>query len=251
MKNTVIAGWASAILALITMLIGHMGKHNLNWMSYHISTFAANAPNDTWITSSMLMSAVSLLCIGVLISKYQLLGTNYFTHLLPLLIGAAISGLIMLATFEETARTLKALKHMSFSAIRQQSFHDAGLMIFFYCSICLTIMAGFFCMIFRKGKEKILGIIITSLGPASFFLMTTSWPKFIGINGHSAGLKQRASLLCIWIAMALLLLLALKRIGTPITERASQTTTHSGPVWDDSADKATAGPGKNRPSEIK
>lgn len=63
-------------------------------------------------------------------------------------------------------------------------------------------------MIFQKGEEKLLGLIISSMGPASFFLMTTSWPKFIGINGQSAGLKQRASLLSLWIAMAVLLFLA-------------------------------------------
>jgi len=104
MKYTVIAGWISAILALITMLIGHMGKHDLNWMSNNISTFAANAPNDAWITSSMFISAFSLLCIGILISKYKILGSNYFIHLLPLLIGAAISGLIVLAIFEESTQ---------------------------------------------------------------------------------------------------------------------------------------------------
>ena len=208
MKYTAIAGLTSANLSLITMLIGHMGKHNLSWMSYQISSFAANAPNDSWITGSMLISCFSLLCIGVLISKYQILGVNYFIHLLPILIGAAISGLLVLATFEETARTLKALKALPFDEIRQQSFHDAGLMVFFYCSICLSIMAGFFCMICQKGKKKLLGLIISSMGPASFFLMTTSWPKLIGINGHSAGLKQRASLMSLWIAMALLLLLA-------------------------------------------
>lgn len=208
MKSTTIAGLILAILSLITMIIGHMGKHDLSWMSNQISTFAANAPNDAWITSSMILSCFSMLCIGVLISKYQILGSNYFIHLLPLIIGAAISGLMVLATFEETARTLKALKGLPFNEMRQQTFHDAGLMVFFYCSICLSIMAGFFCMIFRKGKEKLLGLIISSMGPASFFLMTTSWPKFIGINGHSAGLKQRASLLSLWIAMALLLFLA-------------------------------------------
>jgi hypothetical protein len=56
---------------------------------------------------------------------------------------------------------------------------------------------------FKNNKTE-----ITGMGPASFFLMTTSWPKLICIYAHSAGLKQRASLLSIWIAMALLLLLA-------------------------------------------
>jgi hypothetical protein len=209
MRNTVIAGWFFTILTLITMLIGHMGKHDLSWISNHISTFAANSPNDAWITASMIMSVAALLCISLLISRYQILGTNYLVHLIPILVGAVVSGLIVLATFEETAATIKELKSSNFNAIRQQSFHDAGLMIFFYCSICLTILAGFFCVIFRRRKsEKILGVIITCLGPISFLLMTSPWPKLLSMNGPSAGLKQRASLLCIWISMALLQSLA-------------------------------------------
>ena len=211
MKLTAIAGLISAILALVSMLIGHMGDHDLNWLSDHISTFAAHAPYDGWISCSMLMSSFSLLCIGVLISKHQILGSNHMVHLLPLLAGAAISGLVVLMVFEETARSLKALKGMPFDAIRQQSFHDAGLMVFFYCSLTLTVLAGFFRAMTQSGKKKIAGLAMMSLAPAAFFLMTTPWPRLIGLNNHYAGLKQRVSLLSIWLAMTFLLWLAWKQ----------------------------------------
>jgi hypothetical protein len=46
------------------------------------------------------VSAAALICISVLISRYQILGTNYLVHLIPLLVGAVVYGLIALATFE-------------------------------------------------------------------------------------------------------------------------------------------------------
>jgi hypothetical protein len=210
MKYTAIAGLISAFTALVAMVIGHLGNHELSWVASHISTFAADAPNDAWITAAMLMSAFSLVCIGVLISRYQILGSSFIVHLLPLMIGAAVSGLILLAAFEETAKSITELKGLRFGFIRQQSFHDAGLMVFFYSSISITMMAGFILAVFRSGGEKILGLILACMGPVSFLLMTTSWPEIIGIAQRSAGLKQRVSFFCIWIAMVMLLLLALK-----------------------------------------
>lgn len=130
MKKTVIAGWTAAISALITMFIGHWGARDLSWISNQISTYAAQSPNDAWITASMLISAAALVCISLLISKHQILGANGLVHVIPVLIGAVIAGLILLAFFEETARTIKMLKSATFEAIRQQSFHDAGLMVF-------------------------------------------------------------------------------------------------------------------------
>ncbi len=209
MKSTVIAGWVLSLFALLTMFIGHLGKHDFNWISNQISTFAAKGPHDTCITISMFLSASALVCISILISKYQMLGKNYFVYFIPITIGAVISGLIVLALFEETAQTIKALKNSTFIEIRQQSFHDAGLMVFFYCSVCLAVLSGILCTVFRKRMgERILGVFITILGPISFLLMTTNWPETMGVSCPSTGLKQRASLLCIWISMILLLSIA-------------------------------------------
>ncbi len=209
MNKTRTAGWAALVSSLIAMVIGHTGEHRLSWTANHISTFAAQAPRDAWITASMLLFAATLLFIGILISRYHLLGTHYPAHVVSLLTGAAIAGLVLLAYFEETAMTMKALLQTDFAGIRQQSFHDAGLLVFFYSSLLLTILAGVICLLFRKGvSRKISGVVVTCLGPASFLLMTTSWPTLIGITAPASGLRQRVSLLCIWLAMALLLALA-------------------------------------------
>lgn len=218
MKPTVFAGWTFALLAIVSMFIGHMGAHELSWIGNHISTFAANAPHDDWITASMLLSALALLCISVLITRYHIVGSHYLIHLVPALTGAAVSGLILLAFFEETAPSIVKLRDLNFHAIREQTFHDAGLLVFFYGAIALTLVLGYFCMFSGKSLfEKVSGIIIASLGPISFLFMTTSWLKIIGFSGPGAGLKQRISLLCIWTAMVLFLILAtrtsLKRVG--------------------------------------
>lgn len=209
MKILVIAGWTAAILALAAMFIGHLGAPGLSWVSNHISTYAARAPNDAWITAGMLLSAGALVVISVLISRFQLLGSGGAVHVLPVIIGAVVAGLVLLAMFEETAVNLKVLKRSSFWAVRRQSFHDAGLMVFFYGAIVLAVLAGISCAVWRHARaDKVMGVLIAGLGPAAYLLMTSPWPAYIGVGGPSAGLRQRASLLCIWIAMALLLSLS-------------------------------------------
>lgn len=195
--------------SLVSMLLGHFGTHKLSWISSQISTYASVAPYDYFVTSSILLSALSLLVIGILVSKYQIFGTNYFTHLVPGLSGAAASGLIMLAYYEETARSLSILKHSGFWAIRVQSFHDAGLLIFFYSSVLLVMLLGILVILYNlKIVTRIIGGVIFSMGPASYFLMTTKWPKYIGFDGVTVGVNQRAALFCLWLAVAMVLALA-------------------------------------------
>lgn len=210
-----ITGWVSVVTSLVLMLLGHLGTHELSWISSQISTYAAIAPYDYFITSSILLSALSLLIIGILASKYQIFGTNYFTHLVPGLSGAAASGLFMLAYYEESVRSLSMLKHSGFWAIRIQSFHDAGLLIFFYSSVLLVMMLGILVILYNsKIATKIIGGVIFSMGPASYFLMTTTWPKYIGFDGVTVGVNQRAALFCLWLAVAMVLALASNKTPT-------------------------------------
>ena len=223
MQTVRIIGWISVTTSLLLMVIGHFGAHELNWVSFQISTYAATAPYDYFITTSILLSAVSLLIIGVLVSKYNIIGTNYFAHLVPALSGAAVSGLIMVAYYEETAKTLSLLKQSGFLAIRVQSFHDAGLLIFFYSSMLLITLVGILIILYKSNIiAKVLGGVIFSMGPLSYLFMTTSWLKLIGFEGVIIGLKQRVALLCLWVAIALILALASnKQIKSP--SRAART----------------------------
>lgn len=219
MKHVLIIGWVSAIASFLLMVIGHWGMHELSWISSQISTYAATAPHDYLVTTSMLLSSLSLIVIGILVSKYKIFGETYFAHLVPALSGAAASGLMMLAYYEETAKTISLLKQSGFWAIRVQSFHDAGLFIFFYSVLLLVMLLGILATIYNtKYFYKTLGVVIFSVGPASYLLMTTRWPKFIGFEGVTTGVNQRAALLCLWVAVTLVLVMASKKALQPTAE---------------------------------
>ena len=212
MRVAITIGWAVSIAALAAMVIGHFGDHDLNWRSNQISTYAALAPLDSLVTSSMMLSAAALAVLGVLSSRHGLFGTGIAVHVVPLLAGAAAAGLVMLALYEESATTLTVLREAGFQAIRQQSFHDAGLQIFFYGALLLVmVMGGLIAMSGATWMEKLSGLLILCLAPGSFLLMSAAWPSAFGIEGPARGLQQRASLLCLWLAMAAVLAVASKR----------------------------------------
>ena len=203
------------------MVIGHLGRHNLSWASSQISTYAATAPYDYLITTAMLLSSVSLIFVGVLVAKFKIFGPNYLADFAPVLSGASASGLIMVAYYEETAKNLSLLKESGFWAIRVQSFHDAGLLIFFYGAILFVVLLGILATIYSSRKlYKLIGVLVVSAGPASYFLMTTRWPKYIGFEGIATGINQRAALFCLWVAVALVLIAA--------SNKALQPTANSG-----------------------
>ncbi len=202
-------GWVTLVSALIAMIIGHTGSHDLSWETNQISTYAATATHHGWITAAMVLPCLALVCISILVSRYKVLGDTNLAHTVPLLAGAGISGLLILAVFKETARTMSMLKNSGFDAIRQQSFHDAGLLIFFYSTILLAVLSGILIIAQAAAwKRKILGGSVALSGLAAFPLMTMPWPRMIGILNAVPGLKQRASLLSLWLAIALVLAVA-------------------------------------------
>jgi len=218
----IMIGWLTLFSALIAMIIGHSGSHDLNWTINQISTYAAGAPHDRWITASMLLSCLTLVSISLMVSS-KILGDNYLTYMAPLFAGATIAGLLTLAGYEETAGSMRILRSSGFEAIRQQSFHDAGLLIFFYSAVALAVVLGILIMAQASGwKEKIIGGVVALLGTAAFPLMTTAWPGLIGLLSAGPGLKQRASLLSIWLAILLVLAVASSKIfqpSRPLTRR--------------------------------
>lgn len=206
--------------SIASMVIGHLGSHDLSWKSSQISTYAAQAAYDSFITGSILLSSLTLLLIGILVSRYQIIGTNVLVHLLPALSGASASGLLMLAYYEETAKSLNYLKKSGFWAIRIQSFHDAGLTIFFYSTLLLVMLLGFMSLLDAvSAKGKIKGAVILGMGPASYLLMTTRWPKIVGFEGITVGVNQRAALFCLWLAVVLILTIASHKAAEPTINR--------------------------------
>jgi len=208
-KTVTIIAWACVALSLVLMVLGHFGSHELHWTSSQISTYAANAPYDYLISSAILFAALSLIVMSVLISRYQILGAHILIHFAPVLLGAAAAGLIMLASYEETANSIRMLKASSFWQIRIQSFHDAGLEIFFFSTLVFVMLAGFIVIFTRSHRKvKFIAAVIVGLAPSAVLLMATRWPQLLGFEGVTLGLNQRASLFCLWLAVALLLLIS-------------------------------------------
>ncbi|MDH5178572.1 MAG: hypothetical protein OEZ39_15955 [Gammaproteobacteria bacterium] len=206
-------------VSLMSMIIGHTGAGDLNWMANQISSYAAHAPLDYFVTAAMLFSAVVLVMLGMLVTRYRVFGENYFADIIPLLAGAAAAGLLLLATFEETARNLHSLRRAGFTAVRSQTFHDAGLLLFYYGSLLLVMLIGGLCLVGRQAVgSRVKGAVIFLLGPLSFILMTTKWPKLLGLAGPTVGLNQRAALFCLWLSIALCIYVASQRMR--ITDHA-------------------------------
>ena len=221
MRGATILGLAVSLAALLAMTIGHLGDHQLDWRLNQISTYAARAPYDHFVTAAMLLSAAAATIVGFLASRHGVAGAGPWSHLIPILAGAVAAGLIMLALYEESAATLAALRRSEFWAVRQQSFHDAGLQVFFYGALLLVAVAGLLVLASAQAfGERVLGALIAASGPGAFLLMTTPWTEAVGMAGAYLGLQQRASLLCLWVAMVLFLAVAARRSSRPLPERS-------------------------------
>lgn len=223
MRNIINIGWFAAVTSMIAIVAGHQGVHALSWKANQISTYAAIAPYDYLVTAAMLLSSLLLLVIGILVSRYKIVGTTRIVDCISPLSGAAMAGLIMLSYYEETAKSLEMLKQSGFWAVREQSFHDAGLQIFFYSSLLLILLLGFLVIVNRENSShKAMGVTILLLSPASYLLMTTSWPKAVGFIGLTVGINQRAGLLCLWIGAVIFLTIASNAAPQPPQKSATE-----------------------------
>ncbi len=218
-RTLLITSWAAIVAAMAAMAIGHSGATNLNWMANEISTYAAQAPHQDWITAGMLLPCVALAAIGMLVSRHRMLGDSVLAHSAPLLAGAAIGGLMTLATFKEAAPTMAMLRTAGIDAVIQQSFHNAGLMGFFYSTVLLVLLCGALAALSGRPARRLLGAGAMLLGLAALPLMTEPWPHLLGVNGPARGLMQRASLFSLWLA-AMLVLEAGRPVVAPALRRA-------------------------------
>ena len=211
-RLTIAIAWFGLLAAVPALVIGHSGGSNLNWAANQISSYAARGPNGVWITAAMLLIALSLLFLGISISSECVLGTHPLRQLVSMLFGIAASGLLILAYFQETAMNMAELQKMSFAAIRQQTFHDAGLVLFFYGSTIALAISGVI-LAFRSDSpaRRALGAAIAAAGPAAHAILASSWPKHFGFVGTSAGLKQRVAFLSLWAGALLLLAVLTKK----------------------------------------
>jgi len=203
-----IIAWLALLLAPVTMIVGHLGAHELNWVRDHISTYASHAPHAKWITASILLSAVALACVGISFARHYTFGRSPLGQIASMILGAAISGLLLLVCFKETMPGSMVAENFDLDVIRQQALHDAGLLLFFLGSVVSAIIAGLVVMLTKKsGIHKVIGALIAATGPLALAARSHSWPQYLGIIGKTGGMRQRAAFLCLWIGALLLLAL--------------------------------------------
>jgi hypothetical protein len=211
MRIAVIIAWLVLLAAPLALFVGHLGARSLNWRDNQVSTYAALAPHANWVSVGMVLSAVSICCIGVGISLDTKLRINILSQIASMFCGAAASGLLMLFRFKETARTTALLKEMEFPAIRQQTFHDAGLLIFFSGVMLALMTSGLIAMI-RSGSwgSRMLAAVVLVSGPVAYAALVSSWQEYLGFSGTVPGLKQRAAFFCFWVGALSLMALITK-----------------------------------------
>lgn len=210
-RLTILAAWSALFAAPIVLAIGHLGASNLSWSRNHISTYAALAPNGGWIIAGTLLSAFTLLCLGVLISFWRTTGQKLPSRIASMAFGIAASGLLILSGFREAAMNMRQLKVSGFEAIRQQSFHEAGLLLFFNGAVMALFISGLMAALQIPGwGNRMSGLAIAATGPAACAAIFTAWPVYAGFSGDADGLKQRCAFLCLWFGALILLALLTK-----------------------------------------
>jgi hypothetical protein len=195
------------LAAPAALVIGHFGADDLSWTRNQISTYAARSPDGAWVTAAILLAALFLLCLGIAIASRRI-----FNQIASMMFGAAVSGLLILAYFKETAANITQLKKMGFEAIRQQTFHDAGLLLFFYGSAAALAIAGL--VVALRAADwlgRVSGIVVALSGPIAYGALISPWPQYLGFVGADAGLKQRAAFLALWMGGLVLLTVVTNR----------------------------------------
>ena len=201
-----VVAWISLFAAAIALVIGHLGTHEFHWTYNQISTYAARAPNAAWMTAGMLFSALASVCLGLCVSWRRAREPSLLSVLAAMGFGVAAAGLVLLACFKETAMNVPRLRQLGFDAVRQQTFHDAGLLLFFCGATFDMATSGLIVTLEdRDYRSRLQGTMIGATGVAAGFLMTNAWPDYLGIADASIGIRQRAALFCLWIGAALLL----------------------------------------------
>jgi hypothetical protein len=201
-----------AIIALGAMAIGHSGTHNLIWTRDPISTFAARAPMDVFVTISMVLSAFTL--VVVCLAAVEASSTPVFLRLIaPVISGVAAGGLLLLATFEETISLRLSTSPPTLQQVRIQAFHDAGLLLFFSGSLLLLSTLGILWIASRSGRSRYMGLVPIASAIGAFSVRI--WPIFAA---GWTGLSQRVSLLLIWIGLAAVAFVYLRRVPVPRTD---------------------------------
>jgi hypothetical protein len=220
-RITIIIGWLALLAAPLSLVIGHLGADRLNWLENGVSTYAAHAPHADWVSAGILLAGLSIACLGVGISLNTRLRINLLSQIASMCCGAAAAGLLMLCRCKETASNIEALKRMEFAAVRQQTFHDAGLLIFISGAVLALMISGLIAMVRSAGwRGRLLAAVVFASGPIACAAIISFAQGPAGFLGTAPGLKQRAAFFCLWVGALCLMALITKAAGQSIIRQS-------------------------------
>ena len=188
-----------ALLILIPMclIVGHVNDGALDWKVNQISTYAAKAPHDNWITAGMAISVLLLLSMSIVVQN--LIPNRWIGTCISQIYAISAGGLLLLTIKEETVSgTSNLMKNGKLSY--QQGFHDGGLGLFCAGAILALVLTGAVLVCIEKSWRRVVAgmLLLTPFGVVG---------SLIQINTDEVGLYQRAAFFCLWMGCFFLTIL--------------------------------------------
>ena len=193
------------ILIPVCLITGHVNDGALNWKVNQISTYAAQAPHDNWITAGMVFSVLALLSMGTVVQN--LIPNRWIGTCISHMYGMSAGGLLLLTIFEEKVSGFKNLGNNGVASYKQ-GFHDGGLILFFIGTAISIALTGCVLTYSERGWRR-WGSSVLLLFPIGAW-----FSREMIIQSGQVGLYQRAAFLCFWCAYCLLMILQKNQLSS-------------------------------------
>lgn len=179
-------GWFAFLCAPALLAVGHLGA-GFDWRKTHISVYAARAPHDDWVTATMVLGALGILCLAVQVARG--LRPLWWSGLLALLFCVAAGGLGALARYE---------------LYEASALHNKGLFVLVTAAPIGLFLSGLTVAVVRRRWAGVAVSLWASLGVAVYLLKPLL--RALELGGFPGrGVSQRGAFLCLWCAAMLLL----------------------------------------------
>eukprot|EP00440_Ansanella_granifera_P004208 gb/GFBE01004566.1/.p1 GENE.gb/GFBE01004566.1/~~gb/GFBE01004566.1/.p1 ORF type:complete len:239 (+),score=31.16 gb/GFBE01004566.1/:1-717(+) len=202
------------LVAVCAVILGHtLGDPPFDWTQTHISTYAARAPFDDFITAGMLLFAAFMYSLGLQLSLASHFKDFLWAHTASQLLGTSAAGMVFLATFEESLLISTPRWKASADVLTQQNFHDSGVLIFYGSAMLATSVAGVGLLFTGCRVEKVGGLVMLCCMPLVVvsrmidFGALERLSKIKIAKGDAIGLRQRLMLGFLGLAAFILALL--------------------------------------------
>ncbi len=191
------ACWIGQAFVPIGLTIGHLGDHELHWQRDPLSVYAVRAPLGPAITMAICSAAAAMLVFGVIVPRC--FEHRSFAPMLSMGYGIAASGLLLIARFPGPLPPLSSFDGLPAGQIRDQLFHEAGLMLFFSTFMATLVCTGFALVLLRRHTAT------RALGACASVVAATAPQWFSHGSMGAFGLHQRLAFLFLWISACIIL----------------------------------------------